>query len=403
MRAFIDDIVQLAKKYRKEVKGFFIFLILISVYLMLPRLLMKKPTVYEITPSVIMQNTQFNEDNRIVLKGKNLNHVMSIFVNGVWEPDCHVISISETQIDLILPSEYYSSDQNLAIQVETRINSEITAFSNKAKVEVLSMKSVSEPKVDNVSPNYLTYNGSLIQNMTIEGDGFSNNSVVLVDGRPCEAVYDNGCLRVALPFSVWCDVEDITLQVVQYYNGYPMPIKSNEYYIATDREEYFTSLSQNATAQNGKEMTNEWLKNSFAMAQYLQTLSKENYIVFISVRDEASTCITPEIQNNLFALGLKKSLYGAWRNSYLAILDDGAVVYENLGKEVMQYSGIIDGIQFYAESAGADIGSNASIQIEGYEYAPNQRGMNIVVYDKNSHTVADSICFDLYDYVKVVK
>lgn len=409
MQAFISDIVQLVKKYRKGVKVFFVFIILISVYLMLPRILMKKPIVHEITPSVIMEKTQFNADNRIVLEGKNLNHVMSVFVNGIWEPDCYVKSVSETQIELILPSEYYSSDQNLTIQVETRINSEITALSNKTKVQVLSTESISVPKVASVSPNYLVYNGSLIQNMAIEGDGFNGDSVVLVDGRPCETVYDNNCLNVALPFSAWCDVDDITLQVVQYYNGYPTPIKSKEYYVATDREESFTSFSQNTTAQNekeiqnGLEMTKEWLKNSFAMVQYLQTISKENYMVFISVKDEASTCITPDIQDNLFSLGLTESLYGAWRNSYLAILDGGTVVYESLGNELIQHSGTIEDVQFYVESSGANTGNTASIQVEGNEYALNQRGMNIVVYDKTTQTVVDSVCFDLYDKVKVIK
>ena len=43
-------------------------------------------------------------------------------------------------------------------------------------------------------------------------------------------------------------------------------------------------------------------------------------------------------------------------------------------------------------------GNTSEIKINGVEYSVNQRGINIVIYDKDKHEVWDSIAFDGHDY-----
>lgn len=56
---------------------------------------------------------------------------------------------------------------------------------------------------------------------------------------------------------------------------------------------------------------------------------------------------------------------GCYRHGYIAIIDGGEVVYETLGEERLEYS-------------------------------KNQRGMNIVIYDKEQQKVVDSTTFDTW-------
>ena len=52
---------------------------------------------------------------------------------------------------------------------------------------------------------------------------------------------------------------------------------------------------------------------------------------------------------------------------------------------------------YFISSAGMEVGNSCSIKINDKEYAINNRGLNIVVYDIIYHFVIDSVCFDTYE------
>ncbi len=389
MQNFIHDVKQLLKKYQKGTFAFLALVTFAGAYILLPRLLMEKPTIQEASPSIIMEYTRFNVDNRITLIGENLDHVIGVFINGVWEPDCYIITSTENQIEMQLPARYYSEAQNLDIQIETRINSDLTALSPKVTLNVLSKDFIEKPEITDVNPSLLSFSGNLTQELEIKGLHFNDESKVLIDGDTCETRFKSGSLHVTLPFSTWCNVDDITLQIVQHFNGYPSPVKSDVFYLETNHLELPNSTP---TA-----------RNSQVMAQYLSLLANERYLVILSVKDDASYSLTRGVQNALFKLGLQNSLLGMSHYSYLAVLDGGNVLYETLDNDLIQYDGIIDGVTLHAESAGFYTGNFSSVQINGVECSTNQRGMNIVVYDKTLGTMVDSVCFDLFDQIKVIK
>ena len=48
-------------------------------------------------------------------------------------------------------------------------------------------------------------------------------------------------------------------------------------------------------------------------------------------------------------------------------------------------------------SQGALAGCNASIQFDGVEYAPNEKGFNLVVYDPKLDMILSSKSFEITD------
>lgn len=122
----------------------------------------------------------------------------------------------------------------------------------------------------------------------------------------------------------------------------------------------------------------------------------ENKILLIAVKDEASKALTTDIVQKMQSLGLKFELPNHYRWSYLAVLYGNKVIYENLADEQISYNDKIGNINVSMLSAGYETGSAASIMIDGEEFAFNERGLNIVMYDKINDNVIDSVCVDTY-------
>lgn len=408
MKDFLNDLFALLNKYQK---GFFaccVFLTFLVGYKSLPFLFMEKPQIHEVFPSEILEETQFNMDNRITIKGENLKHIIGVYINNVWEPDCDILSSDETMVELVLPVKYYSEPQKLSIQLETRINSDLTSLSSKRTIQILPCDNLLKPVMDAVEPQKLEYDGVLLKDFVVEGSGFTEDSAVLVNGIEQECEQFEDCLTFELPFSMWCNEDEIKIQIVQCYNGYPTPVKSEPYYVRTDRDkllEYKTSSSLDVT-QNKKDdllYASELYYNSQVMVQYLNLLDNERYIAVFSVKDEASNAITEYVCEGLSALGFKKKLENAWQKSYLAVLDGGVPIYEKLSELQIAFDGEIDDVNIHAMSAGYMAGNFSHIQMNGTEYSLNCRGMNIVVYDKILDKVVDQVCFDLFDKIEVCK
>lgn len=139
------------------------------------------------------------------------------------------------------------------------------------------------------------------------------------------------------------------------------------------------------------------IKSQKSISDFLNYIGgQSDYVVCIAVKDEASQSLTAEIVQDFCNMGLEFDLPGKYRWSYLAVIDNGQVIYENLSDKGIKYETIIADSQISLLSAGYDLGNNCSIKINGVEYAINSRGINIVVYDKKAGYILDSICVDTF-------
>ena len=173
--------------------------------------------------------------------------------------------------------------------------------------------------------------------------------------------------------------------------------------------------------------------------EYIQTVSSlEDYTILISVMDDGTYSLTQEQRDAFAQLGLEKLSELQYRDSYLAVVENGQVVYEAsahdpdaqtgtsdtaglnndletvesaLEEELLEnalesekaqeeggpleYTGQLpDGAFYTLVSGGATMGDTSSCVIGETEYSPEHRGLNIVVYDHQNSGVADEAYFD---------
>ena len=86
-------------------------LVFVALYIFIPKLLMPKPIIHTLIPDTVMENSDFNNDRSIIIEGEKLNNLVAIYVNGVWEPECDIITQTDNSIQIVLPPEYYLEEK----------------------------------------------------------------------------------------------------------------------------------------------------------------------------------------------------------------------------------------------------------------------------------------------------
>ena len=131
---------------------------------------------------------------------------------------------------------------------------------------------------------------------------------------------------------------------------------------------------------------------------YLNWISGlEDVSVLMAVQDEAAWQMSDSTIEILRSnMGLEADLY--MRCSYCAVIDNGNVIYEQTSPDsAVSMSGVLSsGTGYNLMSASFDYGCACSIEIDGVQYAPNTRGLNIVVYDNRTGEVIDACVFDTF-------
>lgn len=143
------------------------------------------------------------------------------------------------------------------------------------------------------------------------------------------------------------------------------------------------------------------LQLDFQFESYLSRLKDcfSDKTIFISASDEMSSALSDKEKERLQALGLQTNFSDCYRKSYLAVIENGTVTYENASDDKLSYSGKITGtnLPYSLVSSNYNTGSCAEIIIDNTNYARNTRGFNIVVYDADTQMVLDSVSFDTFD------
>jgi hypothetical protein len=136
------------------------------------------------------------------------------------------------------------------------------------------------------------------------------------------------------------------------------------------------------------------------ITSYLDSINDPRFTVFIAVKDECAVSMNDAIMSGLQVLGLKEDLRGKVQQSYIAVIEGGRVVYEALAPDkttALNNAGVLeDGAEYSLYSASLPSGNKASIIIDGFEYAVDWRGLNIVVYDSGEKRIVDSVAFDTW-------
>lgn len=140
-----------------------------------------------------------------------------------------------------------------------------------------------------------------------------------------------------------------------------------------------------------------WLSQEKDWAAYLEKLKDPNYTIYLAACDTLGGDKHPELTGLMKTLGLTAELDTAARTGYLAVVDSGELIFERYEDFELTYQGELDGHTVELASASGNYDKVASIKLDGIERGVNNRGINIVVYDKLLGDVVDSVAFDLRD------
>jgi hypothetical protein len=139
------------------------------------------------------------------------------------------------------------------------------------------------------------------------------------------------------------------------------------------------------------------------MEKYLAALKNiaNRYVLILAAKDTFGNNLDKNSRKLLSEIGVKNSLATGEesRRSFVAVIDEGWNIYEKIGatktaKDI--FLAEIRGVKIDVKSAPFGGGNFAKIIIDGIDFAMNLRGINLVIYDKYSGTVVDSVAFDTF-------
>lgn len=122
----------------------------------------------------------------------------------------------------------------------------------------------------------------------------------------------------------------------------------------------------------------------------------KDYLILISLKSTIGKYYNERNDLALQLIGSAGNMVGKRWSNYLFVCDRGIVDEEQLcGDEVITLKKYIGDLAVEVVSNIRQTDGNTSIIIDGIEYAVNNRGFNIVVYDYRKESVTDSVCFDI--------
>lgn len=173
----------------------------------------------------------------------------------------------------------------------------------------------------------------------------------------------------------------------------------------SELEQNYHEVTDALSAARGNGLSAEKLKSEINFLRYIDMLKKfaQRYCVIIVANDTPyGPSVTPEMTERLMDIGLHINLFGRYRCAYAALIDAGTLVFEEIRLDTAEFIEKkidLDGNKFVLTSVGFNGARHlptGSILINGTEYAPNQRGLNVVVYDKVTQVLLDAIAFDMF-------
>ncbi len=173
----------------------------------------------------------------------------------------------------------------------------------------------------------------------------------------------------------------------------------NDYAHDIRGEEKYAFLEEDLAEHKEKVESVILLRECMDPVDYLSLASeKENYVIFITVKADATSALTDEQREGFANLGLSNLAELSDDEPYIAVIENGKIVYEKSnvsdGKK-LSYKGEMDnGLLYSLVSGGTESGDTSSCKIEGSQYSREKNGLNIVVYDKERLTVVDRAVFD---------
>ena len=133
------------------------------------------------------------------------------------------------------------------------------------------------------------------------------------------------------------------------------------------------------------------LQTSIHPEEYLELLQDERFEVMIQKTGDFSDAVSVSLQEKMEALGVTADLSALDGLCYVAQLRDGTPVLELTQTEpIIMEMALADGKTGAVSSNGTD---EVVMAVSGRKSTFSARGLNMLVYDKQNHEIADLATF----------
>ncbi|MDR2650270.1 MAG: hypothetical protein LBB94_11210 [Clostridiales bacterium] len=197
----------------------------------------------------------------------------------------------------------------------------------------------------------------------------------------------------------------IKKQDVSWYIQEYIKLEQNALYERVESLSHRYDNLYNACLQtNGDVIYRVLLRMEDNLHKYLELLKvvSKNYIVIVAVRDTTGNNVGAENIALMREMGFTGITAELWR-SYIGVIAAGEVVCDWVGA-VDECLAISDDVSikwkktvFHVYSKPYKSGNEASICVNGTEYAANKRGLNFVIFDSQKNELIDSVAFDAHE------
>jgi hypothetical protein len=162
----------------------------------------------------------------------------------------------------------------------------------------------------------------------------------------------------------------------------------------------FTQLSKFHTICENSLYVGKFISFITDFQIYIQKLNdiKDDCIIIMAIRDTIWAQPRRDLAELLIQLGLFSDLTDKYWHSYIAVMDAGEVLFETtpLYDKDQICKILVNGLTVDCVSGPFQKSDTAHIYINGADYSENLRGINIVVIDKYTNLVIDSVAFDTF-------
>lgn len=106
---------------------------------------------------------------------------------------------------------------------------------------------------------------------------------------------------------------------------------------------------------------------------------KSDCVIAIAAMDDAALNFPKKAVASL--VNIKSEIeHLRYRDSLIILIENGSIIYENMGQELLKYDNTVSGRNLNITSAGSMVGNTVRIMIDNINYAHGRRGINLVIF-----------------------
>lgn len=169
--------------------------------------------------------------------------------------------------------------------------------------------------------------------------------------------------------------------------NYDLPDRKDEpgyEFIAKDYADYCSFRSRQILATDNRAAT--------YFRHLKETFDTEDYLYVLTAAGDTSVSMTDTVRQSLREMGLSEVDDAAGNHPYIAVIDQGRVVYEtsDFTGTSDYWEDTVSGVRVTALSRNAEEGSSTQVILDLNNYVLQGPGLNVVVYDKKTGRKVDA-------------